>query len=84
MDWKKEYERKLVTPEEAISVIKSGDRVVFAQGMEPFDLGLALAGRLGELKNITISARTPVGILAGMTLAGKSRFLYKSDFHFPL
>jgi 4-hydroxybutyrate CoA-transferase len=59
MGWKEEYERKLVTPEEAISVIKSGDRVVFAQGMEPFDLGLALAARLGELKNVTISVRTP-------------------------
>ena len=42
MGWKEEYEKKLVTPEEAISVVKSGDLVVFTQGMEPFDLGLAL------------------------------------------
>ena len=59
MDWKEEYERKLVTPEEAVSVIKSGDRVVFAQGMEPLALGLALAARKEELRNVQISVRTP-------------------------
>lgn len=59
MNWKEEYERKFVTPEEAISVVKSGDRVVFVQGMEPFDLGFALANRVGELKDVTIAVRTP-------------------------
>ena len=54
-----EYERKLVIPEEAVKVIRNGDRVVFVQGMEPLDLGLALAARLGELKGVTISVRTP-------------------------
>jgi len=59
MSWEEEYRKKLVTPEEAVSVIKSGDRVVFVQGMEPQALGLALASRLGELENVTISVRTP-------------------------
>jgi len=59
MGWKEEYERKLVTPEEAVSVIKSGDRVVFSQGMEPLALGLALAARKEELRNVQISVRTP-------------------------
>jgi len=59
MGWKEEYERKLVIPEDAVSVVKNGDRVVFVQGMEPFDLGLALAARLGELERVTISVRTP-------------------------
>jgi len=31
MDWKEEYERKFVTPEEAVRVVKDGDRVVFVQ-----------------------------------------------------
>jgi 4-hydroxybutyrate CoA-transferase len=48
-----------VSAEEAICVVKSGDLVVFTQGMEPFDLGLALATRLPELKDVTISVRTP-------------------------
>ena len=59
MDWEEEYEKKLVAPEEAISVVKSGDLVVFAQGMEPFDLGLALTARLPDLNDVTVSVRTP-------------------------
>jgi 4-hydroxybutyrate CoA-transferase len=59
MSWEEEYKRKLTTPEDAISVIKSGDRVVFVQGNEPQALGLALAARLGELENVTLSVRTP-------------------------
>ena len=59
MSWKEEYEKKSASAEEAISVVKSGDLVVFTQGMEPFDLGLALAARLPELKDVTISVRTP-------------------------
>jgi 4-hydroxybutyrate CoA-transferase len=59
MSWEEEYKRKLVTAEEAVSVIKSGDRVVFVQGNEPQALGLALASRLGELENVTLSMRTP-------------------------
>jgi 4-hydroxybutyrate CoA-transferase len=59
MSWEEDYKKKLVTPEEAVSVIKSGDRVCFVQGMEPQALGLALASRLGELENVTLSMRTP-------------------------
>ncbi|MFC1824668.1 acetyl-CoA hydrolase/transferase family protein [Thermodesulfobacteriota bacterium] len=59
MVWKEEYERKMVSAEEAISAVKSGDLVIFTQGMEPFDLGLALTGRVTELEDVTISVRTP-------------------------
>lgn len=59
MNWEEEYKRKTVTPEDAISHIKSGDRVVFVQGNEPQALGLALASRFGELENVCISVRTP-------------------------
>ncbi|MCP4551621.1 MAG: hypothetical protein GY834_06185, partial [Bacteroidetes bacterium] len=59
MSWKDEYRQKMVTAEEAISVVKSGDLVIFTQGMEPFDLGLALTARVTELENVTISVRTP-------------------------
>jgi 4-hydroxybutyrate CoA-transferase len=59
MSWEEEYQRKTVTAEEAISHIKSGDRVVFVQGNEPQALGLALASRFGELENVCISVRTP-------------------------
>jgi len=59
MSWEEEYKNKLVTPEEAVSVIKSGDRVCFVQGNEPQALGLALAGRLGEVEDVLLSLRTP-------------------------
>jgi 4-hydroxybutyrate CoA-transferase len=59
MGWQEEYKKKLVTPEQAVSVIKSGDRVCFVQGNEPQALGLALAARLGEVENVLLSLRTP-------------------------
>ena len=58
-NWQEEYKRKLVTPEEAVKVIKSGDHVAFTYGREPFALGLALVSRKEELKNITLFVRTP-------------------------
>jgi 4-hydroxybutyrate CoA-transferase len=57
--WEKEFKRKKVTPEEAVKVVKSGDRVSFTYGREPRALGLALAARLGELKEVKIFVRTP-------------------------
>jgi 4-hydroxybutyrate CoA-transferase len=59
MTWQEDYKKKLVTPEQAVSVIKSGDRVCFVQGNEPQALGLALAARLGEVENVLLSLRTP-------------------------
>jgi len=59
MSWEEEYKKKIVSPEEAVSVIKSGDRVCFVQGNEPQALGLALAARLGEVENVLLSLRTP-------------------------
>jgi 4-hydroxybutyrate CoA-transferase len=59
MSWQEDYKKKLVTPEQAVSVIKSGDRVCFVQGNEPQALGLALAARLGEVENVLLSLRTP-------------------------
>ena len=58
-NWKDEFRRKMVTPEEAVKVVKSGDRVSFTYGREPRALGLALAARLGELRDVKIFIRTP-------------------------
>ena len=38
-DWAEEYKRKIVTPEEAIAVIKPGDRVPLAYSLEPLASG---------------------------------------------
>ena len=53
MDWQEEYKKRLVSPEEAVKVVKSGDNIFFSQP-EPLALGLALAGRADELKGVKI------------------------------
>ena len=59
-DWRQEFERKMVTPEEAVEVVKSGDRVAFPTGgVEPLALGLALAARRNELRQVSIFAANP-------------------------
>ncbi len=58
-DWQEGFKRKMISPEEAVKVVKSGDRVSFTYGREPFALGLALAARKEELKDVKIFVRTP-------------------------
>lgn len=59
MSWHEEYKRKLVSAEEAVKIVKSGDRVSFTYGREPRALGLALAARASELKDVRIFIRNP-------------------------
>jgi len=59
VDWQKEYQRKLISAEEAVKVIESGSRVAFAYGLEPNDLGLALLARSGELKGVRLYVPAP-------------------------
>lgn len=59
MSWIDEYRKKTVSPEKAVEVIKPGDRVHFAYGMEPLALGLALLARAEELKEKGITLFVP-------------------------
>ena len=52
MDWQDEYKRKFITAEEAANFVQSGNRVVFPLGRETFAIGLALAARKDELKDV--------------------------------
>ena len=57
MSWQAEYKKRLVTPENAVSVIKSGDQVMLAGACSaPPDLVAALCARYQELENVTIWA----------------------------
>ena len=58
-DWKEEYRKKTVSAEEAVKVIKSGDRVSFTHGREPPAIASAMAARKDELKNVKVFMRTP-------------------------
>lgn len=59
VNWRKGYQRKLLTAEEAVKMIKPGDRVAFAYGLEPNDLGLALVARAEELNNVHLYVPAP-------------------------
>jgi 4-hydroxybutyrate CoA-transferase len=48
-----------MTPEQAIALVKSGDRVSFSYGREPLELGMALLSRASELRDITLFVPVP-------------------------
>jgi len=59
MSWKEEYRQKLVTAEEAVGVVKSGDKVSFGGGTEPRTLAKALAARKDELAGVKLNMALP-------------------------
>lgn len=58
-DWRSEYERKLISAEEAAKLVKSGDTVAFTMGREAFAVGLAIAARKEELRDVKILCPAP-------------------------
>lgn len=59
MGWQEEYQKRLVSAEEAVRVVRSGDLVVFSHGSEPPAIVSALAARRQELKDVTIFVIVP-------------------------
>ena len=59
MKWKDDYQKKFISAEEAANIVQSGDSVVFTMGREAFAVGLALAARKAELKNVRVFVPTP-------------------------
>ena len=56
MNWREEYRRKILSPEEAVRVVQSGDRVMVPLGADPQILTKALFNRKDELKGVEITA----------------------------
>jgi 4-hydroxybutyrate CoA-transferase len=55
MDWKEDYKRKLVSAEEAVAHIRSGDVIAMGGGPSaPPDIVDALSRRYKELENVTL------------------------------
>jgi len=55
MDWRERYADKLTTPEDAVSAVRDGDRVVIGMHYQtPLALCRALAARGNELRNVEI------------------------------
>jgi len=62
MDWKSDYAGKIVSAAEAMKVVKSGDRVVFAHACgEPLDLVDELVARAPELERVEINHMVAMG-----------------------
>jgi 4-hydroxybutyrate CoA-transferase len=62
MDWKADYAKKVATADEALKVVKSGDRVVFAHACgEPLELVDALVARAPELRDVEIVHMVAMG-----------------------
>jgi len=58
-NWQEEYQRKLITADEAATFVKSGDMVVFTAGREAHAIGLAIAARKDELKDVEVFVNSP-------------------------
>ena len=58
-EWQEEYKRKMVPAEEAAKHVKSGDCLAFTTGREAHAIGLAIAARKEELKNVKVFVPTP-------------------------
>ena len=59
-DWEEEYKSKLVSGDEAVKVVKSGDYVVTPLPTQPLLLQSKLGERASELRNVTIQVSAPV------------------------
>ncbi|MBI3954302.1 MAG: acetyl-CoA hydrolase/transferase family protein [Chloroflexi bacterium] len=60
MDWHDDYKRKLMSAEEAVRLVRSGDRVAIGLLSDPLTLMEALAARLGEVRDVEIMQTTPL------------------------
>jgi 4-hydroxybutyrate CoA-transferase len=58
-DWQEEYKQKFITAEQAAKMVKSGDTIVFTPGREAFVIGLAIAARKEDLRDVVIFAPHP-------------------------
>ena len=70
MTWQDEYRSKLRTPEEAVSIVEDGDRVVVPLSEQPTTLLRALAARAHEVEGATLSIAVPQIDLAPFIDAG--------------
>lgn len=53
-DWKEEYQKRFLSVEEAVRLVKSGDRVMISRVWEPRSLSLALSRRKDELRGVEL------------------------------
>ena len=74
MTWQEEYRCKLVSAEQAVNVVKSGDRVVIPMTEQPGRLAKALGARGHELQGVEIAVSAPQIDLDWFLSAGEGAF----------
>ncbi|NLB18780.1 MAG: butyryl-CoA:acetate CoA-transferase [Syntrophomonadaceae bacterium] len=78
-----QYQQKSTTPEEAVKIVKSGDRVRYGEFLLfPELLDAALAKRSKELTNVEISGTCFSKVPRAAMVDPKREHFYISDFHF--
>lgn len=74
MTWQEKYAKKIMTAEEAVSHVQSGDKIIIADWLaEPPALMEALVARHDELENVTI--------ISGMSPGPEDYYDYPDSFH---
>ncbi|WP_165045493.1 acetyl-CoA hydrolase/transferase family protein [Adlercreutzia sp. ZJ138] len=85
MEWKKDYESKLITAEAAAGLIKDGDVFWFGpMATAPMDIGKAIEGRMEELHDVTCVSGFFLAPFKWATAAGKGHIGYECAFLGPI
>ena len=83
MSFKEEYKKKLVSPEKAVSVVKSGDWVDYGHfACSPTFLEPFLAKRIGELKDVKIRGVVYPGISVAAQADSTGESFCYNNWHF--
>lgn len=83
MDWQKEYDKRLVTADEAVKAVRSGDRVAVPVYSNPSLIAGALANRLNELKGVTIMIGAAAADLRWYHLEAADAFMVEPWYTSP-
>ena len=70
MGWKDEYRNKTVTPDEAVSIVRDGDRVVIPLTEQPLGLVSALINVSDRLDEVAVCVSTPAFDIGALLSAG--------------
>lgn len=81
MNWREEYKRKLTTPEEAVTHIKSGDRVILGLATgEPHSIVEAMINNKENYENVEIMAMLSLGKSPWLEPEMKGHFKFNCFF----
>lgn len=84
VQWTEEYQRKLISANAAAGLVKSGDLVSFTMGREAAAIGVAIAARRGELRDVEVFVPFPRTDFGWFEPESKGSFTISVDMPTPL